>query len=251
VTDGGAPVADAAVTLSSGGQPVVVFGNRTGFFGDYALRQVPGTYDVTVTPPPGGGPAVTVSGVDLSQDLVLDIDLAAAVPPPTVTSLACTPSGSTASLSWSNAALDYDAIEILRDGSPLATLPGSATSHLDPGLADDAYSYAVRPVRDGLTGAEASCVVVIGAPPQVPFRRGDGNLDGSVNISDAIAILDRLFGSSPPSTCPDASDSNDDGTTNIADPIHLLAYLFSGGPPPPAPFPAAGADPTTDPLPCL
>jgi len=251
VTDGGAPVADAAVTLSSGGQPVVVFGNRTGFFGDFALRQVPGIYDVTVTPPPGGGNAITVPGVDLTQDLVLDIDLAAATPPPGVSSLVCSPSGSTASLGWVNGATDYDSIEILRNGSPIATLPGSAVSHLDPSLADDAYSYAVRPVRDGLTGTASSCVVVIGAPPQVPFIRGDGNLDGSVNISDAISILDRLFGSSPPSTCPDAADSNDDGTVNIADPIHLLAYLFSGGPPPSAPFPAAGPDSTADPLPCL
>jgi len=251
VTDGGVPVADAAVTLSSGGQPVVVFGNRTGFFGDYALRQVPGTYDVTVTPPPGAGAAITVPGVDLTQDLVLDIDLAAAVPPPAVAFLVCSASGSDASLGWQNGAPDYDAIEVLRDGALIATLPGAAASHLDPSLADGAYSYAVRPLRGGLVGNAAACVVVIGAPPPLPFIRSDGNLDGGVNISDAIAILDRLFGASPPSTCPDASDANDDGTVNIADPIHLLAYLFSGGPSPPAPFPAAGQDPTADGLPCL
>lgn len=252
ITDGGVPVAEAAVTLASGGQPVVVFGNRSGFFGDYALRQVAGTYDVTVTPPPGSGPALTIPGVDLFQDLVLDIDLSAATPPSAVQSLTCSANGSDASLAWQNSAPDYDSVEVARDGVLIANLAGTAAAYLDPSLADAAYSYSVRPVRSGLTGPAASCVVVIGAPPLVPFSRGDANRDGTVNIGDAIGMLAELFvPGTPPTTCPDAADANDDGTMNIADAIYVLAYLFSGGAAPPPPFPATGSDPTADSLTCL
>ena len=78
-----------------------------------------------------------------------------------------------------------------------------------------------------------------------PFIRGDANEDTFVNIADAVRILDHLFGSNQV-TCLDASDANDDEAVNIADPIFLFAYLFQSSPPPAAPYPACGADPTSD-----
>ena len=81
------------------------------------------------------------------------------------------------------------------------------------------------------------------------FRRGDSNLDGSVNLADAIAILDHLFGGSPIG-CEDAGDSNDDGALNLADPIFLLGYLFSGESAPSAPGLNCGTDPSADSLSC-
>ncbi|MGA1489262.1 MAG: hypothetical protein ACO4B3_09680 [Planctomycetota bacterium] len=81
------------------------------------------------------------------------------------------------------------------------------------------------------------------------FKRSDANDDGSVNIADAIAILDYLF-SGGSSTCLDALDANDDGSTNIADGIFVLSWLFSGGAEPPAPFGTCGADATADGLEC-
>jgi hypothetical protein len=83
------------------------------------------------------------------------------------------------------------------------------------------------------------------------FRRGDATADGSIDIGDAIAILDLLFvGLSLP--CHDAVDVNDDAQLDIADPIYLLTYLFVSGAEPPAPGPdACGLDTTPDTLYCL
>ncbi len=80
------------------------------------------------------------------------------------------------------------------------------------------------------------------------FTRGDCNLDGSIDIADAISLLQELFGGAAPSSCPDACDANDDGLKDIADPVAILAFLFSGGT---IPAPSnCGADPTADSLDC-
>ncbi len=81
------------------------------------------------------------------------------------------------------------------------------------------------------------------------FVRGDANGDMSVNIADAVKILDYLFLAGSTS-CRDALDVNGDGTIAIGDPIYLSSYLFLAGPPPPAPFPDCGMDTDVDPLGC-
>ena len=86
-------------------------------------------------------------------------------------------------------------------------------------------------------------------PVGTPFRRGDANTDGAVDIGDAIATLGLLFSGGSVS-CDDAADSNDDAAINVADGIALLGYLFSGTGDLPAPFPACGVDPTPDALAC-
>ena len=40
------------------------------------------------------------------------------------------------------------------------------------------------------------------------------------------------------------------GEVQISDALHTLRFLFGGDAPPPAPYPACGADPTTDGLTC-
>lgn len=81
------------------------------------------------------------------------------------------------------------------------------------------------------------------------FIRGDANLDGSVDIADAVTTLAFLFGTGSALGCNDAADSNDDGSVDIGDPISTLGYLFSSGTIP-APFPDCGVDPTADSIGC-
>ena len=82
------------------------------------------------------------------------------------------------------------------------------------------------------------------------FLRGDANVDGAVDIADAVRILLYLFQGGE-ATCLDACDADDDETVNITDAIRVLSFLFQGGDPIPAPYPAAGVDPTDDgPLGC-
>jgi hypothetical protein len=82
------------------------------------------------------------------------------------------------------------------------------------------------------------------------FRRGDFDGDGAMEITDAIATIDRLFLGGEAPGCPDAADANDDGELNLTDPIAILSRLFLGGDalPPPGPI-DCGTDPTPDRLP--
>jgi hypothetical protein len=82
------------------------------------------------------------------------------------------------------------------------------------------------------------------------FLRGDSNLDGKVDLSDAQATLSYLFLSAESPRCLDAADADDNGGVNIADPIATLQHLFQGGPAIPEPSEAPGTDPTLDELGC-
>jgi hypothetical protein len=87
--------------------------------------------------------------------------------------------------------------------------------------------------------------VPLAAGPQ-EFIRGDANDDGSLDIADAILVLEYLFSAGSTPACLSAADVNDDDVINLADPIHLLGHLFGApsGPAPAPPFPSCGADPT-------
>ncbi|MBN1421096.1 MAG: hypothetical protein JXP34_20155, partial [Planctomycetes bacterium] len=84
-----------------------------------------------------------------------------------------------------------------------------------------------------------------------PFRRGDANGDGRLDIGDAVETLHHLFDRRATMPCDDAMDVDDSGDLTIADPIALLNYVFLNGRRPPAPGPdRAGFDPTDDALGC-
>ena len=84
-----------------------------------------------------------------------------------------------------------------------------------------------------------------------PFKRGDGNSDEVVDISDMLFTLGYLFTGGPGPDCEDRTDINDDGVIEISDPIYGLGFLFLGTPPPPPPGPfSAGFDPTLDTFDC-
>lgn len=87
----------------------------------------------------------------------------------------------------------------------------------------------------------------VGSPE---FRRGDGNADGQINLTDGVFVLNYLFLSGPVPPCLEASDSNNDDQVNITDGIYVLNHLFLGGPPPPAPFAVCRRDPTATVLAC-
>ncbi len=98
-------------------------------------------------------------------------------------------------------------------------------------------------------GTDDACEPV--QPEPVPrFVRGDGNADGGNDISDAISILNGLFGAGKPPPCMDAADVNDDGNVDLSDAVYDLAHIFLGGRAPPSPFPDCGEDLTEDGLGC-
>lgn len=83
------------------------------------------------------------------------------------------------------------------------------------------------------------------------FVRGDVVPDRVTNISDPVSILFFLFhGRRGIVTCLSAADTNDDGTVDLADAVYMLNFLFRGGPELPPPVGACGTDATKDQLGC-
>ncbi|HVR76441.1 MAG TPA: LamG-like jellyroll fold domain-containing protein, partial [Planctomycetota bacterium] len=107
------------------------------------------------------------------------------------------------------------------------------------GSIDDvrAYSYALSREEVEELAGKASL-------PR--FHRGDADDNGSLQLTDAVAILGYLFlGSSAPG-CLETADADDDGSVSLTDAIRILGYLFLGGPPPAPPGPPTfdcGTDP--------
>jgi len=86
---------------------------------------------------------------------------------------------------------------------------------------------------------------------QAPFRRGDWNADGRVDLTDAVALLGRLFLGGEATGCDDSGDADDDGKLDLTDPLRILRHLFQGDAAPPAPHEECGEDLTGDGLACL
>ncbi len=78
VTGNGGPIEGVEVALvdTNTGTPIYTFGNDTNALGAFAIRQLPGVYDVTFNPPPNSMfLPVTVSALDLNSDVNLNADL--------------------------------------------------------------------------------------------------------------------------------------------------------------------------------
>lgn len=124
------------------------------------------------------------------------------------------------------------------------TTPSSVTHSLAPSTAGVAcYGRGLIPWKDIEL---SSSTVTIGDAN--PFKRGDTNQDGNVDISDPISTLGFLFLGNPETlACMDASDANDDGEVDISDAITTLTFKFLGGVEIPAPGPeSCGIDQTSD-----
>ena len=84
----------------------------------------------------------------------------------------------------------------------------------------------------------------------IDLRRGDVNLDGAVDLSDAVATLSHLFLGTGDLPCIDGADADDNGDVEITDGIAVLSTLFLGQNAIRAPFPSCGPDPTGDEIGC-
>ncbi|MBI4603495.1 MAG: VCBS repeat-containing protein [Planctomycetes bacterium] len=110
-------------------------------------------------------------------------------------------------------------------------------------------------MRRLFTWSLAAIAIILVSPAAVlgtSFVRGDANVDGMVDLSDAVTVLGVLFLGTPGTVpCQDALDADDSsGQLEITDAVYLLQFLFSGGSPPPAPYPDCGLDPTADGVTC-
>jgi hypothetical protein len=86
------------------------------------------------------------------------------------------------------------------------------------------------------------------------FRRGDADVNGRVDVQDAVHILTPPFGwpllAGLHFSCENAADADDNGAVNITDAVRILNVLFLGIGVIPPPTGACGADPTDNGLGC-
>jgi hypothetical protein len=61
---------------------------------------------------------------------------------------------------------------------------------------------------------------------------GDADGNGTVNVSDAVYLLNYIFAGGPEPDPPAAGDVDCNAIVNISDAVYLLAYVFAGGPEP-------------------
>ncbi|OUU23213.1 MAG: hypothetical protein CBC13_06345 [Planctomycetia bacterium TMED53] len=84
------------------------------------------------------------------------------------------------------------------------------------------------------------------------FIRGDVTRDQHINLADPLRLLQWLYiPGVPPLPCLDAADVNDDELLQLTDAVWLLDYLFGGGPMPQLPFPESGPDPVQEEQGCV
>ncbi len=122
----------------------------------------------------------------------------------------------------------------------------------EPGTAFEVGTHTVLCIVTDESGNTDECSFEITVENlKDEFKRGDANIDGTVDITDPLFILAHLFIGDPASPCYGAANANDDNVLDITDPITLLTYLFLGGItiPPPGPT-ECGLDPTPDEFEC-
>jgi hypothetical protein len=135
--------------------------------------------------------------------------------------------------------------------APAQAAPGSETPLHIVGCLGDFLPWEIRLTvnfRSRVPEVHSGTFTVGSSPSR--FLRGDPNLDGKRDISDAVAILGYLFQGAFDPECLDALDADDTGDPDITDAVYLLSYLFLGGPAPREPFSACGPDMTPDALDC-
>jgi Dockerin type I domain len=58
---------------------------------------------------------------------------------------------------------------------------------------------------------------------------GDANGDGTINVSDAVYIINYVFVGGDPPDPLESGDVNCDGTVNVSDAVWIINYVFAGG----------------------
>ena len=110
---------------------------------------------------------------------------------------------------------------ILNDGT-LAGTPSWAAE----------YSFSIELTDSDSPAGKDTMVynVTVTEPPPPEYICGDANGDESVNVSDAVYVINYVF--SPGSPVPDPLESaevNCDGNVNVSDAVFIINYVFSGG----------------------
>lgn len=72
-------------------------------------------------------------------------------------------------------------------------------------------------------------ILTISVPPYVC---GDADNNGQVSITDAVYIINAIFGGGPQPEIPEAADVDCNDAMSISDAVYIINFIFGGGPAP-------------------
>ncbi|MCP4566577.1 MAG: hypothetical protein GY841_03225 [FCB group bacterium] len=135
--------------------------------------------------------------------------------------------------------------------APLQTEFAYSPEYIDPDDTEimvnfDDYPDWLTIIDDTLQGITPDSIVItefnvsISDPLQTTNRRiylsvfmcGDANSDLTVNVGDAVYLINYVFKAGPPCVPGVAGDTNGDNAINVGDAVYLINYVFKGGTPP-------------------
>jgi Zn-dependent metalloprotease len=87
----------------------------------------------------------------------------------------------------------------------------------------------------GLSGLQSSLALARAFDAGIVILYGDANSDGSVNVADAVYIINYVFKGGPAPDPLENGDANCDGDVNVGDAVYIINYVFKGGPEPGCP----------------
>jgi hypothetical protein len=121
----------------------------------------------------------------------------------------------------------------------LSTLITFGVYDLDPG-ATECVIKVLATTKDGLTDLNAiiddafNWITVQGieCATSCCVLPGNANGDASVNVGDAVYIINYVFKGGPAPPCLPQANANGDAAVNVGDAVYIINYVFKGGPAP-------------------
>jgi len=117
-------------------------------------------------------------------------------------------------------------------------LPDGVTLNMQTGkitgtpTVSGSFQFKVRVEDDGYPPLDDTVTLILNVAEHT-ILAGDANFDGSVDVSDAVWIINYVFvGGDPPQPVMEAGEANCDSSVDVSDAVWIINYVFVGGPAP-------------------
>lgn len=123
--------------------------------------------------------------------------------------------------------LNYDTAETFATSTVIGGIDTTTYAPASPLAGAPRYYWKVKAVD--LFGSETYSTQVFSFSSVLT---GDANGDGSIDVADAVFLINYVFKGGPGPDPYESGDANCDGAVNLGDAVYLIAYVFKGGPGP-------------------